>query len=169
MKAPLKKHTLNLRDGDFDYLSSVYGPKHLTASGVIQILVSAHVDKLREQVSEIDPTEIGRTLWSANAISVDTYYEHSLRHEPAEPLVDSYEFKDVHLIDALTFLKALDCLDYQSCDYDGWNVSDAKQILDDWRRGASAKLPGYDACAWGLEEHSRRLTPNVVVLSTLRP
>ena len=43
----LHKHTLNLRDGDFDYLATVYGPAGMEASVAIRTIVAAHVDRLR--------------------------------------------------------------------------------------------------------------------------
>jgi len=46
---PVTKHTFNLREGDVDYLTQVYGPKAISVSHVIRQLVSSHVDKLRKQ------------------------------------------------------------------------------------------------------------------------
>jgi len=46
-KADLTKHTLNLRQGDFDYLESVYRESGTPTSHIIRTLVARHVDGLR--------------------------------------------------------------------------------------------------------------------------
>lgn len=43
----LQKHTMNLREGDFEYLDTVYGPRGVKASIVIRKLVSRLVDTLQ--------------------------------------------------------------------------------------------------------------------------
>ncbi len=43
----LVKQTLNLREGDWDYLTEVFRPKGTTTSEVVRQLVSNLVDKLR--------------------------------------------------------------------------------------------------------------------------
>jgi len=47
MKADLQKHTLNLRQGDWAYLESVYKPNGVDTSIVIRTIVSKQVDKLK--------------------------------------------------------------------------------------------------------------------------
>jgi hypothetical protein len=49
----LKKHTLFLRDGDWDYLTEVYSSRRIATSDVVRTLVAQFVDKLRE--AEGDP------------------------------------------------------------------------------------------------------------------
>ena len=51
----LHKHTLNLREGDWDYIESVYLPKGLATAVVIRTIVSNLVDRLRKQE---EPTDI---------------------------------------------------------------------------------------------------------------
>lgn len=60
MRDELKKHTLFLRYGDFDYLTSVYKQQNLPASEAIRLLVSKYVDRLRaqEQSSAVDLGEL---------------------------------------------------------------------------------------------------------------
>lgn len=43
------KHTMNLREGDLDYLSQAYSDRGVSATAVIRRLVSAHVDALRRK------------------------------------------------------------------------------------------------------------------------
>lgn len=52
----LKKHTLNLRDGDYEYLTSLFEPQGLKAAAVIRNLIARSVDSFRENESKIDFT-----------------------------------------------------------------------------------------------------------------
>jgi len=52
MKEDLKKHTLNLREGDWDYLESVYSASGRSVSTVIRTIISAYVDRLKSTESE---------------------------------------------------------------------------------------------------------------------
>lgn len=45
----LKKHTLFLRQGDWDYLESVYYSSGISVSLIIRSLVANHVDGLKSQ------------------------------------------------------------------------------------------------------------------------
>lgn len=54
----LSKHTLNLREGDYEYLSDTYGPNNIHASFVIRRIVSVHVDKLREREEKVEVTDV---------------------------------------------------------------------------------------------------------------
>lgn len=49
MSVELKKHTLNLRDGDWDYISRLTQGSNLNTSDVIRTLVSAFVDRKRKE------------------------------------------------------------------------------------------------------------------------
>ena len=51
----LKKHTLNLREGDFEQLELFYGPKGISASLVIRTLVSRRVDSLLAKLGDVPP------------------------------------------------------------------------------------------------------------------
>jgi hypothetical protein len=45
-------------------------------------------------------------------------------------------------------LKAIACLEYQSCEHAGWPESDVKRWLNALRRVAIARLPGYKEAEW---------------------
>lgn len=49
MKADLQKHTLYLREGDWDYLESLFRQSGIATSLVIRTLVSNYVDKKRKE------------------------------------------------------------------------------------------------------------------------
>ena len=49
MKASIKKHTLNLRDGDWDYLESMYKPNGIATAVAVRTIISNFVDKKRTE------------------------------------------------------------------------------------------------------------------------
>ncbi len=56
MRAQLRKHTLFLREGDWDYLESIYKTQGLNTSVIVRTLVSNHVDKLRSREDQPIPS-----------------------------------------------------------------------------------------------------------------
>lgn len=50
-KPDLQKHTLLLREGDYEFLNSIYRAKRLTAAVVIRALVSSAVDRIKQQAN----------------------------------------------------------------------------------------------------------------------
>lgn len=45
-------------------------------------------------------------------------------------------------------LKALDCYEYQACEDDGWQASEAKRLCDALRAKMIRRLPGYENAPW---------------------
>lgn len=45
----LKKHTLHLREGDWDYLESLGAPAGVSTSQIVRTLVSRFVDEQKEK------------------------------------------------------------------------------------------------------------------------
>jgi hypothetical protein len=48
-------------------------------------------------------------------------------------------------------LKAIRCLDYQSCEHPEWASSEAKSYLDALTMACVVKLPGMDDAPWGID------------------
>ncbi len=48
-------------------------------------------------------------------------------------------------------IKACHCLEYQSCEHDGWETSRAKAIVGAIEGEASRALPGYDEAQWEIK------------------
>lgn len=46
-KIPLQKHTLNLREGDWEYIESVFQARGVPTSTVVRRIVSRFVETLR--------------------------------------------------------------------------------------------------------------------------
>lgn len=49
MKTDIKKHTLNLRSGDWDYLESMYKPNGIATAVAVRTIISNFVDKKRTE------------------------------------------------------------------------------------------------------------------------
>lgn len=50
--------------------------------------------------------------------------------------------------------KAIDCLDYQSCEHEGWTTSEAFSFLRSLRDAYCRRVDGYEAAPWGWESSS---------------
>lgn len=49
MRADIKKHTLNLRAGDWDYLESMFKPNGIATAVAVRTIISNFVDKKRQE------------------------------------------------------------------------------------------------------------------------
>jgi hypothetical protein len=64
----------------------------------------------------------------------------------------TYSFKrNVTPLTPVELLKAVDCLEYQSCEHEGWNKSEAKKECERLRAIATRNLPGYNEAPWGID------------------
>jgi hypothetical protein len=64
--------------------------------------------------------------------------------------------------------KAINCLEYQSCEFDGWLESDAYNLLRIIRNSTQERVRGYEDAPWGIEDLDSRLLENgPVLLSSL--
>lgn len=88
------------------------------------------------------PGEVGAMLWAENVASVN----HRYREEDWEPV---YEFRP--LLCSFTpaeVFKAIDCYEYQSCEHEGWETSEAASFCDALRRKYTYRVDGYSAAPW---------------------
>ena len=83
-----------------------------------------------------DYWRVGVILREANNASMDARYGD-------EPV--AYEAQNLYTaLPAITIVAGCDCLAYQSCEYKGWESSDAKCLLDQIRDAAIRRVPGYE-------------------------
>lgn len=47
MKSDIKKHTLNLRAGDWDFLESIFKPNGIPTAVAVRTIISNYVDQKR--------------------------------------------------------------------------------------------------------------------------
>lgn len=106
----------------------------------------------RTVVTNINAEEVGRILLHEN--------ERSVRHRYSDFGPDdlpgtigedaaSYHFRLFQRsLTAIQAIKAVNCLEYQSCEHDDWEGSLAWRICQAIKSHATHHLPGYDLAAW---------------------
>ena len=82
-------------------------------------------------------------LLAENNRSVNDRYKSD---EPLTPI--KFEFTDD--LNAISILKAGDCLAYQSCEPLDWEQTTAFAVIKAIRSRAVQELPGYDEAAWAI-------------------
>lgn len=132
------------------------------------MISDAHVDLVASAyVQFVDASanaqSIGAMLIGENAQSICYRYSHYADDcAEARAQAAAYEYRPWGAVSRLMLLKALACLDYQSCEHDGWQTSAAKRIVSDLE--AEMKLAGlpeyganilFDDLPWGIQEEHR--------------
>lgn len=101
---------------------------------------------------------IANMLWRENVKSVQARYQDKGEGNLPGRIGETYwiTMGDMRFIwpgfDAVQVLKACDCYEYQSCEHEGWESSDAKAFVDALRHKWIAILPRYDDAIWGAPE-----------------
>lgn len=103
------------------------------------------------EMTRYDAVNIGRVLYRENCRSV-LYRYPSDKDEvnPDFPIVDENDVVSVSLYSD-EIKKAVDCLEYQSCEHPDWEKSFAKRILDSVLT-AIDDLPKSGYATWGVPE-----------------
>jgi hypothetical protein len=92
-----------------------------------------------------DLAQISATvLLDANITSVNVRYK-----ENTTATID-YASTPKKLLTPVQAIKAAKCLDYQSCEYDGYESSTAKKLINQIINSALYKLDGYDSAPWAI-------------------
>ena len=89
---------------------------------------------------------IAKLLLDENVRSVNFRYQDS--NEVGQIV---YQI-DAPILSAVQVIKAAQCLDYQSCETEDWEQTNAKKLLDAIISTAITKLPGYDDAPWSIYE-----------------
>lgn len=111
---------------------------------------AAH-DRWHSTFSVSDLLTAAGILAAENARSVNTRYAH--HNQPEDPPNVTGKRIQHYIKNPLTpvqLLKAIQCLDYQSCETDDWNTTRAFNLLQTYQSRAIAALPGYEQAKWGL-------------------
>lgn len=118
---------------------------------------------LSDDDSELRITNI---LWRENVKSVAARYQEDEDNMPG-PIGEPYWITRDDLsmlwlaINPLQVIKACNCYSYQSCEYDGWETSEAKTFIDTLIAREIGRLPGYDELTWGAPEPMNKITVHV--------
>lgn len=89
---------------------------------------------------------VGAGLLRENIASVMHRYSH--RDDVHAPDPDAYRYRPFGAIDPVQTIKAVGCLEYQSCEHPEWKDSDAARFCDHLRDVAISRVPGYDDAQW---------------------
>jgi hypothetical protein len=124
------------------------------------IVSKTHIDRMVSTAmdwAQIEPradaaTEFGRMLWTENLKSVAARYPNDKSGERpgtfglSDKEIRGYEFTayEIPPLTPVEMAKAIDCLEYQSCEHDGWRMPG--YTLDNY-----FTAPGYDAAPWGID------------------
>lgn len=128
------------------------------------IVSQAHIDVLvqalaeGEHVTTVDPDEIGRVLWRENHRSVNARYDQRHRTPP-------YAYRrPAQKIPPSGVLYAIGCYDYQSCEHDGWESSQARRWVSTLAEALRAHpdvdpSPEFGTYPWGYDEEHVHQVP----------
>ena len=115
------------------------------------IVSKKHIDLLVAAAKNRHPDALGQMLWAENHKSVNYRYGEK---RPTPP----YTFTPpTEPIDQILLLKQIHCYDYQSCEHDGWERSEAYKLCKKLEAACLAALPPgvedspeYSQAPWGI-------------------
>ncbi|HKS21852.1 MAG TPA: hypothetical protein VJZ76_03555 [Thermoanaerobaculia bacterium] len=104
-----------------------------------------------------DPQATGRLLLATCVASVASRYAHKADKllPGARVRPQMYLYLPPAAFSPVELLKAIDCYEYQSCEYAGWPRSEARALCAALRHRLIRELPGYHAAPWGIEDDAR--------------
>lgn len=98
----------------------------------------------RVGVTRSNAQEVGQILLDENVRSVNYRYSEEATEPP-------YRFTpSTRDVSAVQIIKAVHCLDYQSCETDNWETTLAFKICQTILSAACRNLPGYEQAQWGI-------------------
>jgi hypothetical protein len=114
------------------------------------------------EISQYNPegaAEFATELWQENVKSVNHRYPNdpaplalfTITPQKLDEMLHAWDFEPIQL------LKAISCLDYQSCEHPEWETSNAHAFLEGLKNAAIASLAGYSDAAWGSPKTSRQI------------
>ena len=119
-------------------------------------------------VALAEADHVGRMLWLENHKSVAYRYPTTIGEDLPSPIgltladIEGYTFSPhgylnwmngAHQLSIAGALKAIHCLEYQSCEHPGWGESEAYRFLQDLKHSLIGVLPGYDEADWEIRAY----------------
>lgn len=98
--------------------------------------------------------EVGQMLWDACIESVSARYPNDTKESLPGPIGETYVYDKhkpliFHGFDPVQVLKTCHCWQYQSCEVEGWQESEANTFIEALISYACRALPGYEEAEWG--------------------
>lgn len=120
--------------------------------------LSWYVGHERHELRYDNLDAIGQMLVDANLRSIHARYP-DCRTNPDNtpgPIARYWDVPYVHETRAdfspVELLKAIDCFEYQACEDDDWETSEAHACCAALRHILIRVLPGYESAPWGIDE-----------------
>ena len=105
-------------------------------------------------LQHMSPTSLGRWLWAENLRSLNACHHlavaYRAAHERCERLIEDYEFTQYVAIKPAQFHSVLEYYEYQCCDHEGWQASEAHQLCRNIADALLKLLIGDDTGPWGI-------------------
>ena len=115
----------------------------------ISLLAAYATNKRLSCVNGLDAEQVGAILYAENLASVN--YRYNDTQDAQE--VFKFDSRAQHTsASPIAILKAAKCLDYQSCEHDTWDKSQAHKIVEAIISTAIYYLPGYQDAQWEIAE-----------------
>jgi hypothetical protein len=99
---------------------------------------------------------VGVMLWQECYRSVTHRYEDTTDGQRPGPIgltrydIEDYTFTRGQQLPLVASLKLIHCYEYQSCEHDGWEASEAQTFCHALRKLLITRLPGYGDAPWGV-------------------
>ena len=107
----------------------------------------------------------------ANILMCENYRSLRARYDDAEiphrVKVTLGEVMRATQIPAVNVLHSIACFEYQACESDDWDQTDAYKICEQIRCAAIRSLPGYDDAPWGAPFEFKQPAAEVITLSSM--
>jgi hypothetical protein len=117
----------------------------------------------RIEITRTTAEEIGRILLHENETSVRYRYNETNPGELPGTIGENAEtyayrpfFRAGGSLTVIQAIKAVGCLEYQSCEHHEWEDSLAWRICDAIKSAAIHRLPGYDNAGWHINREEAR-------------
>jgi hypothetical protein len=119
---------------------------------------ATHIAAIVGTVAAFDPLwredlgKVAAVLAAENGRSVGHRYRGRMPCDPVEVSQSEIDTFRARPLSPVQFLKAVACLEYQSCECDDYQTTEAFRLVQRLRAVGIAALPGYSAAPWGLDD-----------------
>jgi hypothetical protein len=118
---------------------------------------SWHHNGQRQELNELNASEVGQMLWNENIASVQYRYPDDTDDTMPGPIAETYIYYHQMAgpyfnLDVAQVLMSTDCYEYQSCEHPGWESSEAHSFIQALRRRTWPHMVGYRDAVWGAPE-----------------
>jgi hypothetical protein len=111
----------------------------------------------RQELNELNASEVGQMLWNENIASVQYRYPEDTDDTMPGPMGETFIYYHQMAgpyfeFEVAQILKAADCYEYQSCEHPTWESSSARNFIQALVKRAYSHMDGYDDAKWGAPE-----------------